>query len=91
MPKLKNVKIEKYSFNIPLDLKSDIEKLAEKNGLNMTAQVITLLRYGVMSEYLIDSLPDIMDFYRMLVEEENKPKKQRKLQKAIVTTIENKK
>ena len=90
MPKLKNVQIEKYSFNIPLDLKADIEELAEKNGLNMTAQVITLLRYGVTGEYLIESLPDIMSFYKDYVEEEKKPKKQRKLKKAIITTLKDK-
>jgi len=90
MPKLKNVQIEKYSFNIPLDLKADIEKLAEKNGLNMTAQVITLLRYGVMGEYLAEHLPDIMDLFNVFAEEDNKPKKQRKLKKAIVTTLKDK-
>jgi len=54
-------KFRKVTMNIPTKLYQELEKRCEDNGTTTTAEILSLVRFGLKQEQAIEMLPTIID------------------------------
>lgn len=68
-----NSKFRKVTLNIPVKIWSQLEKRCEENGTSITAEILSLIRFGLKQEEAIDMLPSIL----VALNEQKSPKKKK--------------
>lgn len=54
-------KFRKVTLNIPTKIYQELEKRCEENGTTTTAEILSLVRFGLKQEQAVEMLPTIIN------------------------------